>query len=89
MAQLEEEKESFLNLTYLSAIFYNYAVNSRDNFTKVNMPENEDKFDILFEEMNYDNYSTYLEYMSLLNDYKESAKQIKIKKIKSIFNLFK
>ena len=45
MSENLNEKKSFLNLSYLSAIFYNYIVNSGKILKKINLAENDDKFE--------------------------------------------
>ena len=87
MSEILPEKESFLDFSYLSSAFYNFVHISNDNFKKINLPEDDEKFDKEFEKLNFENYSNYLEYMSYLNNREKEIKKFKMKLIKSVFNV--
>ena len=87
MTEIIPEKDSFLNFSYLSSIFYIYILNSNENFKKIKFPENDDKFEKEFEKLNFENYSNYLEYLSYLNDSGEEINKKKIKFIKSVVKM--
>ena len=87
MSENLPENESFLNFSYLSSVFYNFVLISNDNFKKINLPEDDDKFDKDFEKLNFENYSNYLEHMSYINNSGKEIEEKKIKFIKSVFNM--
>jgi hypothetical protein len=87
MSEILPEKESFLDFSYLSSAFYNFVHISNDNFKKINLPEDDEKFDKEFEKLNFENYSNYLEYMSYLNIREKEIRKFKMKLIKSVFNV--
>ena len=87
MSEILPEKESFLDFSYLSSAFYNFVHISNDNFKKINLPEDDEKFDKEFEKLNFENYSNYVEYMSYLNNREKEIKKFKMKLIKSVFNV--
>ncbi len=87
MSEILPEKESFLDFSYLSSAFYNFVHISNDNFKKINLPEDDEKFDKEFKKLNFENYSNYLEYMSYLNIREKEIRKFKMKLIKSVFNV--
>ena len=87
MSEILEEKQSFLNFSFLTAAFYNFVVVSGDNFLKIKYAQNDDKFEQEFDNLNKDNFFNYLDNLSSLHNNDEQIKQTKIKLIKSIFNL--
>lgn len=87
MNDILSENDSFLNFSYLTSAFYNFVLISNDNYKKIKLPENDEKFDQEFEELNFDNYTNYLEYLSYQDKSGDEINKIKIKYIKSVFNL--
>ena len=87
MNDILSENDSFLNFSYLTSAFYNFILISNDNYKKIKLPENDEKFDQEFEELNFDNYTNYLEYLSYQDKSGDEINKIKIKYIKSVFNL--
>lgn len=87
MSEILPEKESFLNFSYLTSVFYNFVLISNGNFTKIKLSQNDDKFDKEFENLNFENYSNYLDNLSYLKNSGEEINKIKIELIKSVFGM--